>query len=87
MKEEPLGPPGRWISAGWCTPKPPVNPPHPARDPGPISVPGSSLAQPHPAWSKPGGLCLGRPNERDANSVRTGQYKLPEATPWLMERT
>ncbi len=26
--EEPLGPPGRWISAGWwCPPKLPVNPP------------------------------------------------------------
>ena|SRR6266545_6530470 len=42
--EEPLGPPGRWISAGWwCPPQAPRKPTHPARDPGPISVPGSSL--------------------------------------------
>src|SRR2546430_16819243 len=40
--EEPLGPPGRWISAGWWCPAP-HQPTHPARDPGPISVPGSSL--------------------------------------------
>ncbi len=40
----------RWISAGWWCPPAPLQT-HPARDPGPISVPGSSLAQLHPpAW-------------------------------------
>src|SRR5438093_7444459 len=41
--EEPLGPPGRWISAGWWCPQAPRKPTHPARDPGPTSVPASSL--------------------------------------------
>ncbi len=40
----------RWISAGWWCPPAPLQT-HPVRDPGPISVPGSSLAQLHPpAW-------------------------------------
>jgi hypothetical protein len=49
--EEPLGPPGVGLAPGGGAPQPPCKPTHPARDPGPISVPGSSLAQLHPpAW-------------------------------------
>jgi hypothetical protein len=50
-EEEPLGLPGRCISAGWWwfPPSPSVIHLSGEIDPGPISVPGSSLAQPHPA--------------------------------------
>lgn len=34
-----------------------------------------------------GGRGLELMGDPDANSIRTGPYKLPEATPWLMERT